>query len=60
MHARQLVYRNATFGLNYKPPYGWVERTDEMQADDSNSKAQDLSPSKEPKTPKPHGRPASS
>lgn len=27
------VYRNAGFGLAYKIPFGWVERTDQMQGD---------------------------
>jgi|SRR5580698_9284209 hypothetical protein len=25
------VYRNASFGFTYKPPYGWVDRTPEMR-----------------------------
>ena len=25
------IYRNATFGFSYKIPFGWVERTDQMQ-----------------------------
>jgi hypothetical protein len=24
------TYRNSAFGFSYKPPYGWVERTEEM------------------------------
>jgi hypothetical protein len=37
------VYRNPTFGFTYKIPYGWVERTAEMQADDSATAAPDRS-----------------
>jgi len=29
------IYRNSTYAFTYKIPYGWVERTREMQADDS-------------------------
>jgi hypothetical protein len=32
------VYRNSTFGFSYKPRFGWVERTAEMQEDDATSK----------------------
>lgn len=35
------VYRNATYSFSYKIPFGWVERTDEMQnegADDTKSR----------------------
>ncbi len=35
------VYRNSTFGFSYKPPYAWVERTNEMQGDDSGSQPKD-------------------
>ena len=31
------VYRNATYGFAYKIPYGWVERTREMQPDDPDA-----------------------
>ena len=31
------VYRNAFFGFAYKLPYGWVERTREMQDDSPNA-----------------------
>jgi hypothetical protein len=31
------VYRNATYGFAYKIPYGWVERTREMQPDDTDA-----------------------
>jgi hypothetical protein len=27
------VYRNPSFGFSYKIPFGWVERTDQMQED---------------------------
>ena len=27
------VYRNSTFGFSYKPPFGWVDRTADMQED---------------------------
>jgi hypothetical protein len=29
------IYRNPSFGFNYKLPFGWVERTSEMQEDAS-------------------------
>jgi hypothetical protein len=31
------VYRNAAFGFSYKLPYGWVDRTGEMQDDSPNA-----------------------
>jgi hypothetical protein len=31
------VYRNPTFGLSYKLPFGWVDRTREMQDDSADS-----------------------
>lgn len=31
------VYRNPTYSFSYKVPYGWVERTREMEADDSGA-----------------------
>jgi hypothetical protein len=34
------IYRNASFGFTYKLPFGWVNRTNEMQ-DDSPDAAQD-------------------
>jgi hypothetical protein len=30
------VYRNPSFGFTYKIPFGWVERTDQMQEDSSD------------------------
>jgi hypothetical protein len=33
------VYRNPSFGLSYKLPYGWVDRTREMQDDSPNASA---------------------
>ena len=48
------VYRNPTFGFSYRPPYGWVERTAEMQEDDTSSgKSPDPKTSNAPKTPTP-------
>jgi hypothetical protein len=35
------VYRNTSFGFSYKIPFGWVERTDQMQ-EDSNDPAKTL------------------
>jgi hypothetical protein len=35
------VYRNAPLGFSYKIPFGWVERTDQMQ-EDSNDPAKTL------------------
>lgn len=32
----QKVYRDPTYGFSYRVPYGWVDRTREMQADDSD------------------------
>ncbi len=34
------IYRNVSFGFSYKLPFGWVDRTNEMQ-DDSPDSAQD-------------------
>jgi hypothetical protein len=31
------VYTNPYFGFSYKPPYGWVDRTDAMQDDSPDS-----------------------
>src|SRR5438445_2790382 len=31
------VYRNPSFGFSYKLPYGWVDRTSEMQDDSPNA-----------------------
>ncbi len=31
------VYRNSTFAFSYKIPFGWVERTQDMQGDDSSA-----------------------
>lgn len=31
------VYHNPTFGFSYKLPYGWVDRTREMQDDSPNA-----------------------
>jgi hypothetical protein len=33
------VYRNATFGLTYKPPFGWVDRTADMNESDGQEKS---------------------
>ena len=33
------VYRNPSFGFSYKLPYGWVDRTREMQDDSPNTSA---------------------
>ena len=32
------LYRNATFGFRYQIPYGWVDRTQEMQAGNESGK----------------------
>src|SRR3977135_3552796 len=34
----ETIYRNPTFGFRYKIPYGWVDRTKEMQEGDDASK----------------------
>jgi hypothetical protein len=31
------VYRNSAFGIRYKLPFGWVDRTSEMQDDSADS-----------------------
>jgi hypothetical protein len=31
------IYRNPTFGFSYKLPYGWVDRTRDMQDDSTNA-----------------------
>ena len=36
------VYRNATYGLSFKIPYAWVERTREMQADEEDAHKGDV------------------
>lgn len=33
------VYRNPSFGFSYRLPYGWVDRTREMQDDSPNASA---------------------
>jgi hypothetical protein len=34
------LYRNAAFGFRYQIPYGWVERTQEMQEGNSSTKGE--------------------
>lgn len=43
------IYRNAMFGFRYRIPYGWVDRTKEMQAQDKQNedKASKTEPRKE-------------
>lgn len=36
------VYRNATFGFNYKIPFGWVDRTPDMRENSESGKSQVL------------------
>ena len=36
------VYRNAAFGLEYKIPFGWVDRTPDMQEGSESGKSQVL------------------
>jgi len=36
------LYRNTTFGFRYQIPYGWVNRTNEMQAGNEAGKAEVL------------------
>lgn len=36
------LYRNSTFGFRYQIPYGWVDRTQEMQAGNEAGKAEVL------------------
>jgi hypothetical protein len=38
----ETIYRNPTFAFRYKIPYGWVERTKEMQEGDDASKGEVL------------------
>jgi hypothetical protein len=38
----QQLYRNATFGFRFQIPYGWVDRTQEMQAGNEAGKAEVL------------------
>src|SRR6266576_1338474 len=38
----ETIYRNSTFGFRYRIPYGWVERTKEMQEGDDASKGEVL------------------
>lgn len=33
----QKIYRDATYGFTYRVPYGWVDRTHEMQGDESDA-----------------------
>src|SRR5262249_28003804 len=33
--AAETVFKNAAFGFRYRIPYGWVDRTKEMQGDDA-------------------------
>src|SRR5215469_14023869 len=36
------IYRNPAFGFTYKVPFGWVERTKEMQPEGGDQKSQVL------------------
>ncbi len=36
------IYRNAAFGISYKLPYGWVNRTAEMQDDSADASSSRL------------------
>jgi hypothetical protein len=36
------LYRNAALGFSYKSPYGWVDRTEDMQEGDEPGKSQVL------------------
>jgi hypothetical protein len=36
------IYRNATFGFRYQIPYGWVDRTKEMQEGNDSSRGEVL------------------
>jgi len=38
----EAIYRNPTFGFRYQIPYGWVERTKEMQEGDDAAKGEVL------------------
>src|SRR6266550_4999228 len=38
----EAIYRNPTFGFRYQIPYGWVERTREMQEGDDAAKGEVL------------------
>ena len=38
----ETIYHNPTFGFRYKIPYGWVDRTKEMQEGDDASKGEVL------------------
>jgi len=36
------IYRNSTYGFRYKIPFGWVERTKQLQEGDADSKGEVL------------------
>ena len=36
------IYRNSAFGISYKLPYGWVDRTAEMQDDSADASSSRL------------------
>lgn len=38
----ETIYRNSTFGFRYRIPYGWVERTKEMQEGEDAAKGEVL------------------
>jgi hypothetical protein len=38
----ETIYRNAAFGFRYRIPYGWVERTKEMQEGNDSAKGEVL------------------
>jgi hypothetical protein len=46
------LYRNATFGFRYKIPYGWVDRTDEMNGP-AAPQTKDSPPASDSTLPKP-------
>src|ERR1700756_3310185 len=37
-----IVYRNPNFGFIYRAPYGWVDRTKQMQPDDADASQSQL------------------
>ena len=41
-HEDAQLYRNSTFGVRFQIPYGWVDRTQEMQAGNEAGKAEVL------------------
>jgi hypothetical protein len=50
------LYRNTSFGFRYQIPYGWVNRTEEMNAPDARSDARPDAPAKDTREPTAAGK----